>query len=63
MALIEHKCYTANCDVCGIEFQTEINGIDQYYFLSKIELEDAFYDKDWKISNEKYICEKCNEKV
>lgn len=61
MALIEHKCYTANCDICGIEFKTEINGIDQCYFLSKIELEDSFYDKDWKISNEKYICEKCKD--
>lgn len=61
MALIEHKCYTAKCDFCGIEFKTEIYGIDQYYFLSKTELEDFFFDKDWGIYNEKYICKKCKE--
>lgn len=59
MGLIEHKCYSANCDVCGIEFETEINGVDNCYFLSKIELEEAFYDKDWKALYGKYICNKC----
>jgi len=59
MPLVEHKCYTANCDGCRVEFFTEIQGIETYYFLSKIELEDAFFDKDWKNIDEKYYCDKC----
>ena len=59
MSLIEHKCYTATCNKCNKEFQTEINGIDNYYFLSKIELEEAFYDEDWKVIDNQYICNKC----
>jgi len=59
MALIEHKCFSATCDSCGIEFQTEIDGNDSYYFMSEIELLEAFYDEDWGVVDGKYKCKKC----
>lgn len=62
MGLTIQNCYSCSCDNCKKEFETEIDGVLVYHFLSEIELYEQFYDKDWVKKEELILCNKCNNK-